>query len=104
MLATDVLLKKFGGSTSLLKVTIETYLATWEGEVQTFQRSLQQRDASAVLKSAHRIKGFLGYLGDEEICQLAGEVEKAAKEGDLTQVDHLAPDMEERLQQLTEHL
>lgn len=104
MIATDELLRKFGGSTSLLRVTIETYLSTWSGEFAAFGKALAERDESAVLKRAHTIKGFLGYLADDATVQLAGAVEKAAKEKDLDTVGQLAPQLHERLHQLTGHL
>jgi CheY-like chemotaxis protein/HPt (histidine-containing phosphotransfer) domain-containing protein/anti-sigma regulatory factor (Ser/Thr protein kinase) len=76
-------LEKLGGDESLLLDVVEIFLAETPKNITALRLAIQQNDADTVEKTAHSLKGELGYLGVSKISQMARELEEAGRKNDL---------------------
>ena len=66
----------------LLAEVIGVFLAEGPGQVRSVNDALASRDAAAIQRAAHRLKGSALGLGARQLAALVGEVELAARAGD----------------------
>jgi HPt (histidine-containing phosphotransfer) domain-containing protein len=76
-------LEQLGGDESLLHDVVEIFLAETPKNITALRLAIQQNDADTVEKTAHSLKGELGYLGVSKISQMARELEEAGRKNDL---------------------
>ena len=79
----SVTLEKLGGDESLLHDVVDIFLAETPKKIAALRLAIQQNDADTVEKTAHSLKGELGYLGLLKISQMARELEDAGRKNDL---------------------
>ena len=72
-----------GPGDDLLSEVIGVFLADGPGQVRSINEALASRDAAAIQRAAHRLKGSASGLGARQLAALAGAVELAARAGDV---------------------
>ena len=77
-------LRALGGpGDDLLGEVIGVFLAEGPGQVRSVGEALASRDATMIQRAAHRLKGSALGVGARQLAALAGEVEVAARAGDV---------------------
>jgi two-component system sensor histidine kinase/response regulator len=76
-------LEKLGGDEQLLHDVIEIFLEDIPKHMTSLRQAVAQGNAEALAKTAHSLKGELGYLGISELSQKAHELEAMGREHDL---------------------
>jgi len=79
------MLKRLGGDEELLHEVIEIFVDQAPKHVATLRRALSQGDTELVERTAHSMKGELGYLGIAVVSQKAGELEELGRKHQLEQ-------------------
>ena len=67
----------------LVGEVIGVFLAEGPGEVRSVNEALGSRDAAAIQRSAHRLKGSALGVGARQLAAVVAAVELAAREGDV---------------------
>lgn len=83
------ILDRLGGDEQLLRDVIEIFIEEAPKHVDTLRRALAQGDAEAVEKTAHSMKGELGYLGISVVSEKARELEELGRKHDLEQASQI---------------
>ena len=76
--------QRLGGDESLLQELISIFFEDYPRLAARLERGLEQADFAALREAAHSLKGSLAYLGAPEIAACALELEKAARQEDLS--------------------
>jgi two-component system, sensor histidine kinase and response regulator len=79
------MLEQLGGDQNLLQEVIDIFVAQAPTHLETLRCALTQGDAGLVEKTAHSMKGELGYLGISEVTQKARVLEELGRKHDLEQ-------------------
>lgn len=79
----DDTLERLGGDQELLRELYAAYAADMPGKLRGLRESLERRDAKAVARLAHSVKGAAAAIGAEANQRMAVELERAAQRGDL---------------------
>jgi two-component system, sensor histidine kinase and response regulator len=90
----DQILDRLGGDERLLHDVIRIFIDDAPKHLDTFRSALGQRDAEALEKIAHSMKGELGYLGISELSQKARELEELGRKHDLERASRIFPSFE----------
>ena len=72
-----------GPGDDLLSEVIGVFLAEGPGQVRSVNEALASRDAAAIQRAAHRLKGSALGLGARRLAALVAAVELAARAGDV---------------------
>ena len=83
------MLKRLGGDEELLDEVIEIFVDQAPKHLDTLRRALSQGDTELVERTAHSIKGELGYLGIATVSQKARELEELGRKHQLEQAARL---------------
>jgi HPt (histidine-containing phosphotransfer) domain-containing protein len=75
------------------------FLADVPGRLAELERALASRDSEAAGRLLHGIKGSAGYLQEQELQALCGELELAADHGHWPQVEQGLPRLRQLLEQ-----
>jgi len=102
--ATDALLANFGGDPVLLGEVIEMVLTDSPVTEREVQRSVASGDHSAVAAAAHALKGTVGLFVKAGAYQAAAELERAARQGDLDQIESAAARLTDEMTTLRRYL
>lgn len=76
-------LERLGGDESLLREVVQLFLDEAPKKLTALREAIAQSDADKVHRTAHNLKGELGYLGLAETAQHARELERMGSENDL---------------------
>jgi len=76
-------LGQLGGDQQLLHEVIEIFIDQAPKHIEALRRALAEGDAEVVERTAHSMKGELGYLGIAEVSQQAREIEDLGRKHDL---------------------
>jgi two-component system, sensor histidine kinase and response regulator len=76
-------LEQLGGDESLLREVIDIFLVETPKKIASLRQALEQEDADCLERTAHSLKGELGYLGLPEVSQKARELEQMGRKRDL---------------------
>ena len=85
------MLDLLGGDEKLLQEVIEIFIDQAPRHLDTLRQALAQGDAKTLQKTAHSIKGELGYFGISELSQKARELEELGGKNDLEHVSRIFP-------------
>jgi len=80
---------RLGRDEALLYEVIEIFIDQAPKHVDTLRSALAQGDSEAVEKTAHSMKGELGYLGISDVSQKARELEELGRKHDLEQASRI---------------
>ena len=83
-------LQRLDGDNELLAELCELFFRDFPSQMSYLMESLANGNYQAVSKTAHTLKGGLGYLGAEEGEQLAHEIEEACQRHGTAAVQELA--------------
>lgn len=91
---------QFGNNARLLKRTVGAFLRTWPKEFEELKEALAVNDLERTGRSAHRLKGSLGYFAPRETQAIALKLEEAAEQGNAERVSDLTDKLEDSLKEL----
>jgi two-component system sensor histidine kinase/response regulator len=91
------LLAGFGGNRKVLGEVIDVFLADSPTLMTAIQQAVGQRDVAALASSAHALKGSIGLFDQQGAYQMAKQLERAAKSGDLTGIEDARTELETEL-------
>jgi two-component system sensor histidine kinase/response regulator len=77
-------LKKVGGNEKFYQKLLLQFLDTNRDSANEIIEALEKKDQSLAVRLAHTVKGVAGTLGAGELAQVAGELEKTLKTGEIT--------------------
>jgi len=77
-----ILLERLGGDEAPLRDVLEIFLAETPKKIAALQNAIAQEDTQTIEKTAHSIKGEVGYLGVLNLSQIARDLEEAGKKKD----------------------
>lgn len=76
-------LERLGGDEELLREVCQIFLQESPKLLVKLRRAIADKDAQAVMRAAHNLKGELGYLGTVGASQAAQELEDMGQKNDL---------------------
>ena len=100
----ELLLSRLGGDEVLAQEVIGIFVSEAPASLQKMQEALKESNAREIERIAHGLKGELGYLGVEKVSVTAGELERAAHNGDLDLAGQLFASFEPAISSLVEAL
>lgn len=77
------ILKRLGGDEKLLHEIADIFLAECPKQIASLRLAIANRDSADIERTAHSLKGELGYLGIADVSQQAAELEGMGRRGDL---------------------
>lgn len=81
----SVLLARFDGDVEVLTQLAEIFLADSRERLDEIRRAAVERDAEALRRSAHTMKGSIGVFTEEGAFEAAERLEALARHGDLAE-------------------
>jgi HPt (histidine-containing phosphotransfer) domain-containing protein len=97
----DAALDRLEGNRELLQEIIGLFFDEIPGLLSAIDESLVQRDAKALERAAHTLKGAMGNLGAQEAFAAALRLEMLGYGGDLTNVAEVHAELEHAIIRLT---
>lgn len=88
------------GDEETAAIVLTGFLEDMPVQIGVMRDFVKQKDAEAAGAQAHKIKGAAANIGGEVLREVALEMEKAGKAGDVEQLQHLMPKLEEAYEQL----
>lgn len=98
------LLDRLLGDEELARGILTSFLEEMPRQVEALACAVREGDAEGLRRWAHTIKGSAGNVGAMALREVALDMEKAAKEGDLDTTTRLMPLLEACLERLREEL
>ena len=83
----DQALERFDGDMGLLLEIAQMYLKEGSGRLEEIREALKRRDAPALVRAAHRLRGSLGALGASLAADVARTLESLAAQGDFSRME-----------------
>jgi len=96
-----VALERLGGDEELLREIAGLFLEDTQELVEEIRRAAYARDAAALQRAAHTLKGSVGNFGAEGTFEAAYQLEKMGRSGDLTGVEDAVLRLGAELDRLT---
>ncbi|OQW68339.1 MAG: hypothetical protein BVN29_00410 [Nitrospira sp. ST-bin5] len=88
------------GKPNLLHKTISLYLTSAQAQVDGLRQALQEKNHQAMIVPAHTLKSSSALLGATQLAELAGQIERACRDGRGTEAAALIPALEHEYQQV----
>ena len=82
----DRLLEQLGGNRAIMEKVVATFKENASLQLEDVREAVEALDASAIEKTAHRLKGAVSVVGADVARCLAEKLEHAARENDLSRV------------------
>lgn len=93
-------LERVGGDQLLLEEVAQLFLETSPDLLGEIRRAVEAREARALERTAHTLKGSVGNFGAEAAYQAALRLEKMGRSGDLTAVEEALGALESEMERL----
>ena len=90
----DVLLRNMGGDAEMARELCAIFVRELPGYVEKIRTAVEQRDAVALERSAHALRGSAANFGEGAVVSLTRALETSARAGDLSTVDDLFVQLE----------
>ena len=87
-------LEQLGGDLALFQEVMDIFLAEAPIHLAALGLAIERGQAETVEKSAHTLKGELGYLGVPGISQKASQIEEMGRSNNLSGAANLLPQFE----------
>lgn len=97
-------LERLGGDEKLLDQVVKIFVDQAPRHLRELRLALAQGDTETVERTAHRLKGELGYLGVSGMSQKAGELEEMGEKHDLKKAAGAFPVFEQEITALLESM
>ena len=94
-------LARIEGDADLLRELQLTFLEDSPNQITEMKAALERHDCPGIRKSAHTLKGSLGYLGAVQAGALAARMERLAAEGELAECRRMFQTLVRALERLT---
>jgi HPt (histidine-containing phosphotransfer) domain-containing protein len=91
---TEYLSEVSGGDIEFEKELIQAFLDAAPGLIQSCVEAIAANDVPKVIYASHTLKGSSRSIGAKQFAQIAEEVEKAAREGEMETCAKLAPEID----------
>jgi HPt (histidine-containing phosphotransfer) domain-containing protein len=98
------LVEQCGGLREVLDAVIDTYLEQYPQLLAEVGRAAATRDAAALARSAHKLKGAISIFGVEAVVEPVAGLERAGQAADLSRVDELYARLESEVGRLAGEL
>ncbi|MCC6620314.1 MAG: response regulator [Deltaproteobacteria bacterium] len=92
------------GDQAFLRTLVEIFSETTPKQVAAIEAGVQHRDAGALMRAAHQLKGSVGNFAAERARKLAGELEDLARKKDFETATTLVAPLKVELEALREGL
>ena len=86
-LDTTSLTDRFEGDVEMLSQLSEVFLEEYPRQLSAVREAVRGRDAAALARSSHMLKGSVGIFGAEHAAELAEHLESSGRTADLAHVD-----------------
>ncbi len=96
------MMSRLMGDEDLAKTILERFLADIPQQIGTLRGFLEAGDAAGAERQAHTIRGASANLGGESLRKVASEMEKAARDGDLSAAGRLMAELESQFDLLNQ--
>jgi two-component system, sensor histidine kinase and response regulator len=93
-------LSRVGGDTDLLREMAQLFLEEYPRSLSDVRLAVRARDARAVERSAHSLKGSVGNFAADAAFQAAFRLEMLGRVGDMSNVDSHLAQLERALSEL----
>jgi histidine phosphotransfer protein HptB len=87
-------LEQLGGDLALFQEVMDIFLAEAPIHLAALRLAIERGQPETVEKSAHTLKGELGYLGVPGISQMASQIEEMGRSNNLSGAANLLPQFE----------
>ena len=94
-------LRAMGGDPELLKDIVATFLEACPGMLNAIREAIRNRDAPALWRAAHTLKGSMRSAGVTRAADRAQQLEAMAKAGDFQEAEALSAELEQEASQVT---
>lgn len=98
------LMNRFDGDVEMLRQTSEVFLREYPRQLSAVRAAVRGRDAAALARSSHRLKGSVSVFGAERASELAEYLESSGRTTDLVRVDEAYRSLEGHVVQLAQLL
>jgi CheY-like chemotaxis protein/HPt (histidine-containing phosphotransfer) domain-containing protein len=88
----------------LMWTVLDSFILDVPDQIEAIREYLKAKDVPGVERQAHTIKGASANVGGEVLRQVAFEMEKAARDGDLIVAGEYLPDLEEAFNHLQKEI
>jgi len=88
------------GDEALLEILVQALHDDLSQQLKVVGKAVDCGQCDQVMRTAHKLKGALATLGITAVSDIALELEKAGREGDLTRCDELFQQLEVKVEQL----
>jgi two-component system, sensor histidine kinase and response regulator len=88
------LLERIDGDLGLLSELLELFRSDYPGQILALREAFKNRDATALQKVGHALKGALGNLSAPIAARIAGELESIGKSGEVSSAGSKVNDLE----------
>ena len=88
------ILENLGGDETLLEAVLDIFLESAPEHLAALRTAIGTADAPTIEKTAHSLKGELGYLEVPELFQMARELEESGRNGNLENAARFFPSVE----------
>ncbi|WJY16989.1 response regulator [Pectobacteriaceae bacterium CE90] len=86
----QTLLQRFYGDTALMKELSGIFIQRFPDSIATLHTAINERELQTVQQEAHKLRGESSNFGCDKLVALLQQIEHAARQHDLTQLDELA--------------
>ena len=100
----DAAIRRMDDDETLFEMFLQGYLEETPGRITKIARAIDQDDDKEVEDVAHAMKGGAAMAGAERISDIAGRLELAGREGDLSQASGLLAELEREVSTLCGYL
>ncbi|MCS6861715.1 MAG: response regulator, partial [Abditibacteriales bacterium] len=97
-------LERAGGDPEFLNELVEIFLGEYPKMMGNIQESVMQRDAAALQRAAHALKGSVGNFCAQRAWEAAYTLEQMGRNGDLSGVEKAWSVLEEEMERLSQAL
>ncbi len=98
------MLERMMGDKDLARTIMDGFLGDIPLQIHKLQQFLESGDAASVERQAHTIKGAAANVGGTALSELAFEIEKAGKTGDLSSIKERMQDLVAKFDQLRQEM
>lgn len=100
----SVALMRVGGDEELLQEMAQLFLEEYPAQIGAVRKAVEVRDAKAIERTAHSLKGSLGNFAASAAHQAALALEMKGRTSDLSQVEQALAELESSLLDLIPEL
>ena len=98
------LLDRVGGDEKFFNEIVELFFCEAPELIDSIQKAIEENDRVELHRNAHTLKGSAGNMSAKELQQLALQLEKISKEGDLLYAKQLLDEIKNRYEKFRQQI